>query len=169
MFYYLNCFFIYSILGFLLETICSLIGFGGTLNSGIFYGPWTPVYGIGSIIIITISKYLFKNIKVNKWLNSLILFIVTTIILSLIEWLGGFLIEYIFHTIFWDYSNHAYHIGKYVALDMSIMWGIASVFFVYIIHPQLKKIIKKIPYSITCIFITLFIIDVILTFMFKFH
>ncbi len=48
--YFLNCFFIYSILGFILECLFTLI----TKNhfaSGILYGPWTPVYGFGAIFV----------------------------------------------------------------------------------------------------------------------
>lgn len=48
--YFLNCFFIYSILGFILECLFTLI----TKNhfaSEILYGPWTPVYGFGAIFV----------------------------------------------------------------------------------------------------------------------
>ena len=44
--YYINLFFVYSILGFVFETILSQF-WSGVFNSGILFGPWTPVYGIG--------------------------------------------------------------------------------------------------------------------------
>ena len=51
--YYLNYFFIFSILGHLLELI--LIG-----KSGILYGLWTPIYGIGVILILMLNKFIDK-------------------------------------------------------------------------------------------------------------
>ena len=58
MYYYLNCFFIYSILGHLLETVFSMLG-NNNFKSGFLYGWWTPVYGIGAVTILFISNYLF--------------------------------------------------------------------------------------------------------------
>ena len=46
--YYINNFFMYSILGHIFESIIYLFCEG---ESGILYGPWTPVYGIGVVII----------------------------------------------------------------------------------------------------------------------
>lgn len=168
MFYYINTFFVYSILGFLIETISFLIT-GNSGSSGILYGPWTPVYGIGVIIIILVTKYIFKNFKLNRFIKIVLVFLTVTILLSLIEWLGGILIEFFFHQVFWDYSNHKYHIGKYIALDMSLIWGIMSVLFIYCINPWMDKLVKKIPYFVTCILITGFIVDIILTLIFKLY
>lgn len=166
MFYYFNCFFVYSFLGFILENIVYLLsGYSG--NSGIFYGPWTPVYGIGAIVIILISKWIFEKLKINRFLKVLITFILVTILLSIIEFLGGILIEWIFHIVFWDYSNHKYHLGQYIALDMSLIWGVLSIFFLYCVKPWMDKVIKIIPYFLTCTLITLFVIDIICTFIFR--
>lgn len=142
---------------------------GYTGNSGIFYGPWTPVYGFGAIIIIMVTNFLFKEFQGNRFLKLIMVFITVTILLSLIEWIGGISIEYFFHTVFWDYSDHKYHLGKYVALDMSVCWGLMSIFIIYCIHPWLDKLIQKIPYFVTCILITSFMVDVILTFIFKLY
>ena len=58
--YYLNYFFIFSILGHLIETIIFKF-FDWNLESGFLYGYWTPVYGVGVVLIIIISNYLFKK------------------------------------------------------------------------------------------------------------
>lgn len=78
--YYLNCFFIYSILGHVLETIISLITKNG-FKSGFLYGWWTPVYGIGAITILFISKYLFKNLHMPRIWETVITFFVVAIVL----------------------------------------------------------------------------------------
>ena len=122
--HYLNCFFTYSILGYLLETITAKI-LNNNFNSGILIGIWTPIYGIGSIIIILISNYIFKKIN-NKYLREFLLFILVTIILTILEGLGGLLIEKKFDITNWNYSKHKLNIGKFMSLSVSLIWGIGS-------------------------------------------
>lgn len=151
--YYLNYFFIFSIIGHLLETI--IFNY-----SGILYAPWTPIYGIGVIIILLINKFLNTT---NKYLKIFLTFILSSIILTIIEAIGGYLIEYIFHTTFWDYTNLKLNIGKYIALEMSLVWGICSLILIYILKPLFDKIVNKIPKFITHILVILFIIDLVFT------
>ena len=63
----------------------------------------------------------------------------------------------------WNYTNKEYNIGKYISLDLAIVWGIFSILFIYIIHPFINKFIKKIPKKGTYLFIIIFIIDILFT------
>ena len=164
--YYLNCVFIYSILGHLLETIVALIT-RTNFKSGILIGFWTPVYGIGAVTILFVSEYLFKNLHMHRFWETIVMFFVVGIVLSTLEALGGVLIEKIFGIVFWDYSNQKFHIGHYISLEMTLVWGVASVIFVYVIHPLLKGLIKKIPAWVTIILILLFLFDCTKTFVDK--
>lgn len=164
--YYLNYFFVFSIIGHLLETLIFKI-FNWNLESGFLYGYWTPVYGLGVVLIIAISNCLFKKLKLNKLLEVIIFMVVITLVLTLIEFVGGNLLEMIFKREFWNYSDHKYHLGKYIALDVSLVWGIGAMLFLYLIKPWMDKIIKKIPKWVTYVFIILFIIDVLCTLLLK--
>lgn len=164
--YYLNCFFIYSILGHIIETLTALIT-GNGFKSGILTGWWTPVYGIGAVTILFVSEYLFKNLHMHRFWETVIMFFVVAIVLSTLEALGGVLIEKIFGEVFWDYSQQKFHIGHYISLEMTLVWGVASIIFIYIIHPLLKGLIKKIPIWVTIILIVLFLFDCAKTFISK--
>lgn len=164
--YYLNCFFIYSIFGHILESLAAYITHTN-FKSGFLYGWWTPVYGIGAVTILFISKYLFKNLHMNRFLETIIVFFVVAIVLSTIEALGGVFLEKIFGVTFWDYNSHKFHIGKYISLEMTLVWGIASIIFIYVIHPLLDSFIKKIPTWITILLIILFLFDCTKTFVDK--
>ena len=131
--YYLNYFFIFSIFGHFLESIMFKL-FDWNLESGFLYGYWTPVYGIGVVLIIFVSKKLFSKLKLNKFLEVIIFIIVITFILTFIEYLGGNILEIVFKKEFWNYSNHKYHFGKYIALDISLIWGVCSIIFLYLIR-----------------------------------
>lgn len=164
--YYINIFFIYSIIGFIYEILIAIL-FNNKIDSGFLYGPWTPIYGLGVIIILLTSKYLFNKLKLNKLAEEIIFFIIITIILTIIEGISGYLIKIIFHKDFWNYSNLAFHIGKYMAVEISLIWGIFSILLLKYIHPQIKKITTKIPKIITIILMVLFTIDLIVTFITK--
>lgn len=164
--YYLNTFLIYSILGFLLETIRSFF-VNSKFTSGILYGPWTPIYGFGIVLVILISNYLFSHLHLSRWLETFITFIIITLVLTLLEWLGGVLIEKIFHVVFWDYSKEALSIGKYISLSKSLIWGVGSIIFIYVLKPLLEGLIKHIPVPVTVILTLLMLSDLILTFLNK--
>lgn len=160
--FYLNCFLLYSILGFLLETSVALLT-RSHFHSGILYGPWTPVYGIGSILIIIISHYFFMNLHMPRWQETIIVFLIITIVLTFIEWLGGIGIEALFHKVFWDYSKDPTSMGHYISLKMSFLWGIGSIIFIYVIHPFLDNYIQKTPIWLTIPVFIIFMIDAVTT------
>lgn len=155
--YYINSFFVYSILGHFIETFFYSDG-----NSGILLGYWTPIYGIGTVLILIAYDLLSKKRDFNK-LRGIIIFLLGTVFLSIMEYIGGIFIEKLFGVVFWDYSSMKFNIGKYTSLEMSLVWGLSSLLLIYIIRPPLDKLIKKIPKFITWIFIFLFIIDLICT------
>jgi len=159
--YYINYFFILSIFGHILESFVYK-----NKSSGILFGWWTPIYGIGTLIILLIHKYIDK-LKLNKFIKPIVLFFSCAIILSIIEAIGGYLIEFLFHTTFWDYTKYRFNIGKYAALEMSLIWGLSSILLIYFIKPFIDKIIGKIPKYLTYILIILFILDIFLTLIIK--
>ncbi len=162
--YYVNAFFIYSIIGFIFEVVVSLLK-KVKIGSGILYGPWTPIYGIGAVLVIIIYKLLAKYLHFNKIIEVIIFLITITIILTILEYLGGVIIEKIFKVTFWDYSKFKYHIGKYIALEISLVWAIGALIIVYIINPLVDKLIPIIPSYITIILSGLMIVDYILLFI----
>lgn len=161
---YWNCFFLFSILGFLLETGIAFVT-NSHFESGILYGPWAPIYGIGTVVILLLSHYFFMNLHLPRWVETIIVFFIIAIFLSCLELLGGVLIEKIFHTTFWSYDSHRFHIGNYISLEMAFVWGVASILFVYIIYPLFKTFLLHIPAFIPIVLSICMGIDVIATFI----
>ena len=159
MYYYLNTFLIYSILGYLLETVVAFVT-RSHFESGILFGPWTPIYGVGTVIIILLSNYLFMNLHLPRFYETVIIFFLLTIFLTAIEWLGGITIEALFHQVVWDYSDQAWSIGHYISLSMSLVWGLGSILFIYVIKPLLEPLVVRIPPVLTLLFFVLFLCDI---------
>lgn len=161
--YYINYFFIFSIIGHFIETV-----FVSNFTSGILYGWWTPVYGFGTVIILLIDKIINKfNLNKKRIFKILITYVSCMIILSLIELTGGHLIKIIFNKELWNYENHKFNIGPYISLEMANIWGIASIVVIYILKPIIDKLEKYIPKTITHILMILFTIDVGCTIILK--
>ena len=79
------------------------------------------------------------------------------------EWSAGNLIELLWGKVFWDYSDLKYNFGHYIALEISLVWGVFILIFMYVLRPLIDKFIKKIPRFISYLVLVLFIIDCILT------
>lgn len=153
----INTFLFYSIMGHFLENCVYT-----KVDSGILYGYWTPIYGLGVLLILGIF-YIIKKKVSNKFYRPLLLFLISSITLGIIEFCGGLIIEKVFGRIFWDYSYQTFNIGRYTSLRMMLIWGLASLLLVYLINPFLNFIIKKIPKIITITLAFLFLYDLVFT------
>lgn len=157
--YYINIFFIYSFLGFIFENIFSAVT-NSNFNSGVLYGPWTFIYGIAIFFIMALNRFL-RQYKLQKWMEIVLFYIGATIIMTLIEFSGGMLIEKLFHLVYWDYTNMTYHYGYYICLEASLFWGLFATLVNYLVTPFIMKFAKKIPKFITITVVLLFIIDIV--------
>lgn len=157
---YLNIFYFFSIAGYILETLLLK-----NYESGILFLPWTPVYGIG----ILIALFIYNKIKdkIPKWLEIIFHFISCALILSLIELIGGYLIEFTFNKVYWNYNLLKYNLGKYISLESALIWGIGSTVTIYMLYPFLIKTLNKIPKWWTIILSIIFLIDITTTLIVK--
>ena len=163
--YYFNSFLLYSILGFIMESTIYKFN-DSNRHSGIFFGPITAVYGIGALFLILLEDFLDK-FKLKKITKILIYFFTSMIVLTLIELIFGYLVNFIFNIDLWDYTNKKYNIGKYICLEISFAWGILSLIFAYIIRPFFDKHIKTLKKKESYIFMIVFLIDFIFTLIIK--
>ena len=73
--YYINYFFIMSIIGHFIESF-----FASNGDSGILFGYCTPIYGIGCIIILVINKCVNK-LNIKRFYKIITLFVSCIVIL----------------------------------------------------------------------------------------
>ena len=159
--YYVNIFFIFSFIGFLFENLLNIFT-NDTFNSGILYGPWTFIYGIGVLLMVIVYKFL-QQFHLKKWKKVVLFYIIITVVMTLVEFSGGMLIETIFHRSYWDYTNMRFNYGYYICLEVSLAWGLLATFITYLVLPFINKIEKKIPWFVSVGLIILFILDIVFT------
>jgi len=129
-------FLIYSFLGWCLESIYKTWYTKKWVNSGFLYGPFCPIYGFGAIIM-----YLFLDDLSNK---PIITFCMGFVVLSIWEYLVGILLEKIFHTKYWDYSENKFNFQGRVCLLNSVFWGILAVVFIDIVNPFVTSLLEQV-------------------------
>lgn len=128
-------FFIYSFLGWVLETVKAAIQHKQFVNKGLVNAPLCVIYGLSAgILTIFFGE-----------LHGIWLFAAGFILPSLLEWSAGHLIEKMYHEKWWDYSNVKYNLDGYVCLPMSILWGVLSVIAMEWMNPFFLKIYRWIP------------------------
>lgn len=165
--YYINSFLIYSVIGFIMES--ALYKFFSIDNySGFMIGPITPIYGIGVVVILVINKYILEKINTNKIIKLILSFFIFAILLTIIEFIGGLLLDKILNVELWDYTNKKYNIGKYICLELSLVWGIFSLIFIYIVKPFMDRFIKRVPKKATYLFLFIFFIDLLYSLISKY-
>ena len=120
-------FFCYSFLGWVTEVAFHAVTQGKFVNRGFLYGPVCPIYGTGMVAVLLI---LGENIS-RAWL----VFLVGVGLPTLIELITGWVLERFFHNKWWDYSSRRFNLKGYICLEFSILWGVAVLFAVEVVHP----------------------------------
>ncbi len=133
-------FVVYSILGWCCEVVFADMKEGRFVNRGFLFGPYCPIYGFGvSFVLICLNP-----IKT----NFVVLFLGSVVLTSILEFITGFCLEKLFHQRWWDYSNEKFNIKGYVCLRFSVMWGLACLIVVDIVHPAIENLISYIPMNL---------------------
>ncbi len=143
-------FVIYSFLGWIIEFIYRTYEYRTMVNPGFMYGPIVPIYGIGAFFVL-IMNHLLPDI------GLIVHFIIYGIILSLLEYIVGYMSEKFMKIKLWDYSDSKFNLHGRVALLFSVAWAFLAVVFVYFIHPKVLFILQKSHYEST-IYIALFLL-----------
>lgn len=128
---------IYSLLGWMCESVFVSVGQKRWINSGFLYGPFCPIYGFGAIFVLLFLSPLIQY--------PLLVFLFGIFLTSVLEYFTSWLLESLFHVLWWDYSHHKYNINGRVCLLNSFLFGCMSLFVLYILHPFVSQLVESIP------------------------
>lgn len=149
-------FFFYSALGWLVESIYCSIAAGKIINRGFLTGPICPIYGTGAVVMTLVLAPLKEY--------PILVFIVGLVVCDIVEFATSYIMEKLFHARWWDYSNKWLNIQGRICFRHSMYWGIASVLFIYFVHPNIgEKIFSDMPakylYIILAVILVIFAFD----------
>ncbi len=144
---YIWCFFLFSCIGWIYESVWSSINHGYFVNKGFMYGCYLPIYGFGGVVLVLCLKNLMSKkiflAKVN--IMPILVFLAAMVIISLIEFCVSYIMELVYHRRWWDYSKvDKLHIDGRVSLRNSSILTAGSMVFLYGVYPMTKWILSKV-------------------------
>lgn len=136
---------------------------GKYINRGFFYGPWLPVYGVGSVLFhlllgrfgssshsycFSYHRLTFMEKAMKKIGRLLIVFLLAMLLGSGVELIVGWFIDTFWGLRYWDYSDYPLDFHGYICLGSTLGFGIAGVIWVcflsdFVAKQWLKLSIKK--------------------------
>lgn len=149
----------YAIMGWISEVIFAALKTGRFVNRGFLNGPLCPIYGFGVVAVVLVLWPVRDNM--------ILLFAGSFILTTALEFVTGLILEKVFHDHWWDYSKEPFNIKGYVCLRFSIMWGIACVMVVKVLHPLVEAGTDALPvwlrWLIICVFYVYLLADLAVT------
>lgn len=130
-------FFVYSFVGWVLETIVGTINRKQFINRGFVTGPICMVYGIAAVGMNVFLWELLGNIPALFWGCA--------VIATITEWFAGKLLEKMNRKKWWDYSHKKWNFDGYICLSYSILWGVLGVLAMKFVTPFLVRIYHFLP------------------------
>ena len=127
-------FIIYSVLGYMIETIYGVITKGvWESRQSFLYGPFCGIYGLGAVIMIVCLH------KFPRKFNTL--FVGGFIVGSIVEYVVSFVGEMLLGVKWWDYSNMPLNLNGRICVYFSVFWGFLGIYLIASLNPKVDKII----------------------------
>ena len=128
-------FIIYSVAGYIIETLYGMITKGvWESRQSFLYGPFCGIYGLGAVVMILCLH------KFPRKYNILFVggFIVGSIVEYVISWFG----EVVLGVKWWDYSNMRLNLNGRICVYFSVFWGFLGIYLIASLNPKVDRIIN---------------------------
>ncbi|MBO5246733.1 MAG: putative ABC transporter permease [Eubacterium sp.] len=135
---YFVYFMLFSVMGWIYESIFCTLKSGKWQNRGFLYGPMCPIYGVGATLMTFIMDMvgLHGMTELVWWQIFLIAFFGSMIL----EYVTSYALEKLFHAYWWDYSGVPFNVNGRICLPASIGFGVAGLLVVYILAPFMRML-----------------------------
>ena len=163
---FFNLFWIFVVccfLGLIIETVYHMIIIDPGVyedRAGLLYGPFSPIYGVGGVMITIALNRFHKS-------NPVVVFLAAAFIGAAFEYLVSWWMETSFGITAWDYTGTFLNIDGRTNFKFFCMWGCLGIVWLRWILPKLLALINRIPwnwrYSLTMVATALMLVDCGLT------
>ncbi|MGM0435486.1 MAG: putative ABC transporter permease [Bacillota bacterium] len=128
-------FFTYAFLGWILEVVFYLYKHHKFVNRGFVNGPLVPIYGLSALSLHLLVIRLFDaDFSSFNPLRLIIVFVLISLVTSLLELVGGALLYRFFKARWWDYSKERFNYKGFVSLKYSLIWGVMGTILFTFVH-----------------------------------
>ena len=127
---YIFIFFIFSVIGWLIEVSLKSIQFHRFINRGFLVGPYCPIYGLGALLIVMSNEWMGKYDSSNA-----IIFLNSVLICGFVEYFVSYFLEKFYHARWWDYTNRPMNLHGRIWIGNLILFGLGGLSIVNIFNP----------------------------------
>ena len=121
---FINWFFMYSFLGYLLECVVLSVEYKRpVVDRGFGHGPFCIIYGFGALgACMLLSPVSGRPVE---------LYTASMAMATTLELVTANIMVRLFGAFWWDYSHKAFNYKGMVCLESSLAWGLLGLFFFY--------------------------------------
>ena len=124
-------FWIYSILGWLVESIYMSICFKKITNRGIIKGPICPIYGIGALFVYFMLKPLEGQ--------YVLLYMIGAVLATMVELIVAKIMIRYMGCVWWDYSEKPFNYKGILCLESTLAWGLYTIVMFGFLHKVVMR------------------------------
>lgn len=147
-------FFIFSFIGWGWEVFFHLYEDGVFVNRGVLHGPYLPIYGTGSIMILLLLYRLRKKPFLELG--------VMCVLCGTVEYMTAFVLYNIYGKEWWNYDGYFLNVDGWICAEALLLFVAGGMGVVYLIAPALDTMLSKlrlrvaIPICVVllCVFLT---------------
>lgn len=133
-------FFVYSILGWLVESVYMSLCNKKVTNRGFIKGPICPIYGVGALTVFFILRPFAGN--------YVALYILGTLLATTIEFVTAKVMIRLLGNVWWDYNDKPFNYKGILCLESTIAWGFYTVILFAFLQSAVEKIVDLYPFHI---------------------
>ena len=114
------------------------------LNPGFLVGPCLPLYGFGVSVLFLIS-YICRFdewFDIPSYVNVIITIVLMSVMMTVIEYIGGIIFIKGMGIKLWDYSNRWGNIQGIICPLFSLFWSFAAIGFYFLLRPICESLIN---------------------------
>ncbi len=100
-------------------------------DRSLIYGPFSPVYGIGAVVLTVF----FADRKLSWWK----VFLLASFLAGATEFIASFVQEHLLGTVSWDYTGEFLNILGRTKVTYMLGFGLVGLFFIYGFYPIFNK------------------------------
>lgn len=150
-------FLFFGFIGLVVETLYVVFMTGKwTIRGSLGYGlPIIHIYGFGCLIVV----YLLGRYKE----RPILFYLLSTAFMTGVELTGSYMEEFYTGHRSWNYSNKPFNFQGRVCLSSSLAWGTMAFLTVFVFHPEIRRILRRIPRKVlvlSSVFLTGYILVV---------
>ncbi|MDO5396460.1 MAG: putative ABC transporter permease [bacterium] len=123
---YFICFMVFSFIGWVYESVFYSVQLKRFVNSGFLHGCICPIYGLGGMLLMP-----FAAVRA----DLRVIFILGAVLCSALEYFISWLLEYLFDTRWWDYSDWPMNLNGRICAVSVVGFGFAALIGTQLIIP----------------------------------